>query len=104
MARSRDPEGFAVLNDQCQRLAVGDAARQIALARIAMIMAAKGGRAADITVGDCIQMVQIAAEATKASGKTRGTAARSSISWCVPWAGSPTTHRPAPERSTSPAR
>jgi hypothetical protein len=72
LARSRDPEGFAVLNDQCQRLAVGDAARQIALARIAMIMAAKGGRAADITVGDCIQTVQIAAEATKASGKTRG--------------------------------
>ena len=37
-----------------------------------MIMAAKGGRATDITVGDCIQMVQIAAEVTKASGRTRG--------------------------------
>ncbi|WP_167380114.1 hypothetical protein, partial [Mycobacterium gastri] len=42
MARSRDPEGFAVLNEQCHRLAVGDTARRIALARIAMIMAAKG--------------------------------------------------------------
>ncbi len=72
LARSRDPEGFAMLNDQCQRLAVGDGARQIALARVAMIMVAKGGRAADITVGDCIEMVQIAAQATKASGRDRG--------------------------------
>jgi hypothetical protein len=71
MARSRDPQGFAVLNEHCRRLAVGDTARRIALARIAMIMAAKGGRTADITVGDCLQMVQIAAEITKASGKTR---------------------------------
>ncbi|TDK99865.1 hypothetical protein [Mycobacterium paragordonae] len=72
LARSRDPQGFAVLNDQCQRLAVGDWARGIALARIAMIMAGKGGRAIDITAGDCIQMVQLAAEATKASGRDRG--------------------------------
>jgi integrase len=71
MARSRDPQGFAVLNDQCRRLGVGDTARRIALTRIAMIMASKGGSATDITVGDCIQMVQIAAEVTKASGKTR---------------------------------
>ncbi len=37
-----------------------------------MIMAGKGGRAADITVGDCIQMVQLAAEVTKAGGSDRG--------------------------------
>jgi integrase len=72
MARSRDPQGFAALNDQCQRLGVSDAVRCVALARIAMIMAAKGGRVADITVGDCIHMVQISAEVTKANGKTRG--------------------------------
>lgn len=71
MARCRDRQGFAVLNDQCRRLGVGDTARRIALARIAMIMASKGGSATDITVGDCMQMAQIAAEATKAAGKTR---------------------------------
>jgi integrase len=72
MARSRDPEGFAALNAVCQKLATGDATRQIALARIAMIMAAKGGQASDITVGDCIEMVQIAAQVTKATGRDRG--------------------------------
>ena len=72
MARSRDPEGFAALGAVCRRLATGDAARQIALARIAMILAAKGGRAADITVGDCIELVQIAAEVVKSTGRDRG--------------------------------
>jgi hypothetical protein len=72
MARSRDPKGFAALNDLCRKLATGDTTRQIALARIAMIMAAKGGWVSDITVGDCMEMVQIAAEVTKATGRDRG--------------------------------
>ena len=58
MARGRDPQGFAALNAVCQKLATGEAARQIALARIAMIMAAKGGQAPDITVGDCIVVLR----------------------------------------------
>jgi integrase len=37
-----------------------------------MIMAAKGGRAADITVGDCMELVQIAAEVVKSTGRDRG--------------------------------
>ena len=72
MARSRDPEGFTALNAVCRKLATGDTTRQIALARIAMIMAAKGGQVADITVGDCMEMVQIAAEVVKATGRDRG--------------------------------
>ena len=72
MARRRDPEGFAALNAVCRKLATGEAARQIALARIAMIMVAKGGRAADINVGDCMEMVQIAAEVVMATGRDRG--------------------------------
>src|SRR5438477_6226282 len=55
-ARSRDPAGFTALNTVCQKLATGDTTRQIALARIAMIMATKGGLAADITVGDCMEV------------------------------------------------
>lgn len=72
MARSRDPEGFAALNALCRKLATGEASRQIALARVAMIMAAKGGRASDIIVGDCMEMVQLAAEVAKATGRDRG--------------------------------
>lgn len=72
LARSRDPEGFAALSDLCHKVATGEATRYVALARIAMIMAAKGGQACDITVGDCMEMVQTSAEVTKATGRGRG--------------------------------
>jgi integrase len=72
LARTRDPEGFAVLEELCRKLATGEATRQVALARIAMIMAAKGGRAGDITVGDCLEMVQASAEAARAGGRDNG--------------------------------
>ena len=71
MARTRDPGGFATLEEQCRKLATGETARQIALARIAMIMAAKGGLASDITVGDCLEMVQASTEAARAEGRDR---------------------------------
>jgi hypothetical protein len=72
MARTRDPEGFAALTATCHKLAVGEAARQVALARIAMIMAMKGGRTADITVGDCLEMVHLSAEVARANERDRG--------------------------------
>ncbi len=103
MARTRDPGGFATLEEQCRKLATGETARQIALARIAMIMAAKGGLASDITVGDCLEMVQASTEAARAEGRVRAYPARSSTSWCARWAGSPITPLPPPGRSTSPA-
>jgi len=72
LARTRDPEGFAALEELCRKLATGEATRQVALARIAMIMAAKGGRAGDITVGDCLEMVQASAEAAQAGRRDNG--------------------------------
>jgi hypothetical protein len=58
MAHTRDPQGF----DQLQRFAnaqpassAGDA--RVAATRIATILACKGGRVADITVGDCVELV-----------------------------------------------
>jgi hypothetical protein len=71
LARTRDPEGFAVLEKECRRHATGEATRTVALGRIAMIMAAKGGRTCDITVGDCLEMVQASAEAAQAAGRDR---------------------------------
>ena len=72
LARTRDPEGFAALEELCRKLATGEATRQVALARIAMIMAAKGGLASDITVGDCLEMVQASAEAAQAGRRDNG--------------------------------
>lgn len=64
MARTRDPQAFAALAEQCRSLQVGATTRNIALARIAMMMAAKGGLVSDITVGDCIEMHQVASATT----------------------------------------
>jgi len=61
MSRIRDPEGMAALTAMCDTLKVGLNARRIALRRIAVIMAAKGGLAAQITAGDCIQVHEAAA-------------------------------------------
>jgi hypothetical protein len=72
MARTRDPAAFAELAAVCQAQRIGQKARHFALARIAMIMAAKGGLAAGITVGDCIEMMQESADARRRAGKGRG--------------------------------
>jgi len=72
LARTRDPGGFATLEELCRKHATGQATRLIALGRIAMIMAAKGGMARDITVGDCLEMVQASAEAAQAAGRGNG--------------------------------
>ena len=66
MARTRDPEGFAALEAVCSGLGVGGATRYVALARIAMIMAAKGGSTSEITVGDCLEMVEVSSAAATA--------------------------------------
>ena len=60
MARTRDGTALTELAAMCQRSAVGAQAGQTALIRIALIMAAKGGIAADITVGDCLELLEIA--------------------------------------------
>ena len=69
MARTCDPAAFAELAATCDALATGPTSRQIALARIAMIMAAKGGLVAAITVGDCIEMQQASVDVCQRLGK-----------------------------------
>jgi integrase len=69
MARTRDQAGLAELAGVCAASAIGRKSRQIALARIAMIMAAKGGLVKDITVGDCIEMQQISVDVFDRAGR-----------------------------------
>ncbi len=71
MARARDPQAFTELARLCQELAAGQTTRNVALARITMIMAAKGGRVADITVGDCIEIHQVSDSIGRRLGKRR---------------------------------
>lgn len=68
MASKRDPEGFAALDVVCADTRVHPRTRSRALARIAMIMAAKGGLVSAITVGDCVEMQQAAVAARRRLG------------------------------------
>ncbi|HUY45464.1 MAG TPA: site-specific integrase [Streptosporangiaceae bacterium] len=61
MARTRAGTAFAELTALCQSASVGSYARLMALDRIAVIMAAKGGTPDTITVGDCAELLEIAA-------------------------------------------
>jgi integrase len=62
MARSRDPEGFARLAKIGEREVAHADSTESAMRRIAAILGAKGGTTADITVGDCLQLVQLLAD------------------------------------------
>jgi integrase len=68
MARTRDGAAFAVLGHMCARGQVGLQTGQQALTRIAVIMAAKGGPAAEVRVGDCVELLQVTAGLRVASG------------------------------------
>jgi hypothetical protein len=59
MAQVRDPDGFARLHqlaDAEPASSQGDA--RVAATRIATLLACKGGTIADITVGDCVELVE----------------------------------------------
>ena len=58
MERVRDPAGFARLREAGAAGLFAPVAIAPALERISFIMAAKGGAVADITVGDCLELVQ----------------------------------------------
>jgi hypothetical protein len=60
MARTRDPAAFAQLTAMCHEAGLATQTGQTALTRIALVMAAKGGTVADINVGDCLQLNEIA--------------------------------------------
>jgi integrase len=58
MGRARDPAGLARLRDFLRAGAVGEATAAPAIEKAALIMAAKGGLVAGITVGDCLELVR----------------------------------------------
>ncbi len=58
MAQSRDPEGFARLRSRAEAEAASSRAdARIAETRIATLLACNGGVINDITVGDCVELV-----------------------------------------------
>ena len=59
LARTRDPDGFATLTTACRSSSVNAHTTALALRRIATIMAAKGGLVADISIGDCLELLRI---------------------------------------------
>ena len=64
LARTRDPQGFARLQERCDTdEAVSEAARKQALRRASLILAAKGGGICDITVGDVLELLNVEAAA-----------------------------------------
>ena len=72
LGASRDPEGFARLVEHCDHdPRVSVTARAHTLCRVALIMAAKGGALAEITVGDVLELLE--AEADAPSGISAGT-------------------------------
>jgi hypothetical protein len=57
MARTRDQAAFTQLTKLCQAGSVSSFAQLGAMAKIAIIMAVKGGLVTDITVGDCAELL-----------------------------------------------
>jgi Phage integrase family len=68
MARTRDSSAFVALTELCTQARAGLQTGQQALTRIAMIMATKGGPVAAVRVGDCVELLQAAAELRATSG------------------------------------
>ena len=61
MARSRDPAGFAVLAVLARTDPASAATKDLAARRVAAILAAKGGAISGITVGDCLELLDVLA-------------------------------------------
>jgi integrase len=59
MPRVRDPAGFAALEERAAAAGIGFFSRRRAVEQVAIIVAAKGGTVADITVGDCLEFMEI---------------------------------------------
>jgi integrase len=62
MTRTRDPAGLGDLAEHCAANPVGESTTQVALHRIAVILAVKGGVVADIGIGDCLEVLRVAAQ------------------------------------------
>jgi integrase len=68
MPRLRDSAGFAVLKECADRAGISHDSCRLAVEDLSVIIAAKGGTLADITVGDCLEL----AEARDARHARRG--------------------------------
>ncbi len=73
MGRTRDPAAFAELTALCQAGGVTAQPGQLALTRIAMIMATKGGLVGDIRVGDCVELLDAVGRLQVKDGHGRST-------------------------------
>jgi integrase len=62
MAKVRDPHGIAELRTARLANTVGDSSMIPAIEKIALIMAAKGGAVRDVTIGDCLEAMQVSRE------------------------------------------
>ena len=71
LARVRDVEGFAVAGKAAE--ALGSGQRRLVLHQISLIVASKGGMLADITVGDCLELMELR-DAVAVSSVARGVA------------------------------
>jgi integrase len=58
MPRLRDSSGFARLEACAARSGISDLSRRRAAEQLSVILAAKGGTLADITVGDCLEFME----------------------------------------------
>jgi hypothetical protein len=73
MGRLRDPAGIEALRELRKQATVGNATFDPAVERIAVIMAAKGGLVADITSGDCIELLDCSRQAAGDGTSSRRT-------------------------------
>jgi len=70
MPRVRDPAGFTALAEHAAAAGIGFDSRRRAVEQISVILAAKGGVIADITAGDCLELMEV--RDTLAGGKGAG--------------------------------
>ncbi|MEZ0095258.1 hypothetical protein [Streptacidiphilus sp. EB129] len=57
MSQVRDPDGLALLQDQAETDGIPGQVARMAGTRAAIILACKGGTVRDITVGDCVELL-----------------------------------------------
>ncbi|MGH3125498.1 MAG: hypothetical protein ACRDND_31350, partial [Streptosporangiaceae bacterium] len=63
MARIRDPDGFAALEKIAATGTASVSTVRRSMLQVAVIMAVKGGTVSDITVGDCLELLEVRARA-----------------------------------------
>ena len=85
MPRVRDAAGFGALREHAIAAGIAFDGRRRAAEQIAVILAAKGGVIADVTVGDCLEFMEIR---DTLAGSLDGGKGAASTSSCTRWASS----------------